>query len=137
LLCEAAFTLLAVPLLQTVGPIGVSLHSTWIAAVMFGVMSVGTESVTAVTQLTSSHLLAAGYLAAVVTALAFVLWYSAVDRLGADQAGLFTGVTPVAAAVSGMTLGAAAPATGAWAGIALVATGLTLGLKAPPLVVVE
>ena len=53
-----------------------------------------------------------------------MLWYTAVSRLGADRAGLFTGVVPVTAAVGGMLLGAPAPAPVVWAGMALVAVGL-------------
>jgi drug/metabolite transporter (DMT)-like permease len=35
LACEAGFTLLAVPVLRRHGPLGVSVHSTWMAAVLF------------------------------------------------------------------------------------------------------
>ena len=37
--CEAGFTLLAVPLLGRHGPEGVSVHATWIAAAMFAVIA--------------------------------------------------------------------------------------------------
>ena len=37
------------------------------------------------------------YLAVVVTALAFVLWYEALDRLGSARAGLLAGLVPVSA----------------------------------------
>ena len=60
-----------------------------------------------------ADLLAAAHLAVVVTALAFVLWYGAVARLGAARAGLFTGVVPVTAAVV-VLLGGPAPAP--WCG---------------------
>ena len=56
--------------------------------------------------LDAADLLAAAHLAVFVTALAFVLWYGAVDRIGAARAGLFTGVVPVTAAVGGVLLGA-------------------------------
>lgn len=38
LICECCFTLLAVPVLTRHGPWGVSVHSVWIGAVMFGVL---------------------------------------------------------------------------------------------------
>ena len=63
--------------------------------------------------------------------LAFVLWYSAVARIGAARAGLFTGFAPVAAAVGGVLLGGQIPAPSVWAGVAVVALGLVLGLGAP------
>ena len=48
--------------------------------------------------------------------------------LGASRAGLLTGVAPVAAAAAGVLLGAPAPRPLVWAGIAVVAAGLALGL---------
>ena len=82
----------------------------------------------AVTRLGTGQWLAAGYLAVAVTALAFLLWYSAVRRLGAGRAGLLTGVTPVAAALAGTVLGAPAAGAGVWLGIGVVVGGLLLGL---------
>jgi len=127
--CEAAFTLLALPVLTRHGPWGVSVHATWIAAVIFAVLGLTREGPTAVTQLTRADWLAVGYLCVAVTAAAFVLWYSCVRRLGASQAGLLTGVAPVAAAVTGVLLGGPAPRPLVWAGIAVVAAGLALGLR--------
>jgi drug/metabolite transporter (DMT)-like permease len=128
LACEAGFTLLAVPVLGRVGTWGVSLHATWIAAVGLAVLGVGVEGPQAVTRLTGSDLLAMALLTVVVTALAFVLWYSAVARLGAGRAGLLTGIAPLSAAVAAIAMGAAAPGIGVWAGIAVVGVGLAVGL---------
>jgi drug/metabolite transporter (DMT)-like permease len=128
--CEAAFTLMAVPLLRRHGPLGVSVHATWLAAVMFGLLGLGWEGPSAVTRLHADDLLAAAYLAVAVTALAFVLWYSCVQRMGAGRAGLLTGVAPIAAAATGIALGGPPPHPLVWAGIATVAAGLALGLRA-------
>jgi drug/metabolite transporter (DMT)-like permease len=130
--CEAGFTLMAVPLLGRHGALGVSVHTTWLAAVMFGLLGVAWEGPSAITRLSTSDLLAAGYLAVGVTAVAFVLWYTCVARLGAGRAGLLTGVAPVAAAVTGVALGGPVPAPLVWAGVATVAAGLALGLRAEP-----
>ncbi len=127
--CEAAFTLLAIPVLGRHGPWGVSVHATWLATVMFAVLGLAREGPAAVTRLTGPDWLAVGYLAVAVTAAAFVLWYSSVRRLGAGRAGLLTGVAPVAAAVTGVLLGGPAPRPLVWAGIAVVAAGLTLGFR--------
>jgi drug/metabolite transporter (DMT)-like permease len=127
---EVAFTLLAVPVLGRLGPWAVALHTVWIAAVMLAVLAVVVEGPAAVVTLDAGDLLAAAHLAVVVTALAFVLWYTAVTRLGADRAGLFTGVVPVAAAAGGVLLGASIPAPVVWAGMGLVAAGLVIGLAA-------
>ena len=127
--CEAAFTLLAIPVLKRHGPWGVSVHATWLATVMFALIGAVKEGPAAVTELTRSGWLAVGYLAVAVTASAFVLWYSSVSRLGASRAGLLTGIAPVAAAGGGMLLGGPAPRPLVWAGMAVVAAGLALGFR--------
>lgn len=128
--CEAAFTLLAVPVLGRHGPAGVSVHTTWLAALIFAVLAVGCEGASAATLLSAGDLLAIGYLAVGVTAVAFVLWYSCVRHLGAGRAGLLTGVAPVAAAVVGVPVTATVPAPWVWLGIAVIACGLASGLGA-------
>jgi drug/metabolite transporter (DMT)-like permease len=127
--CEAVFTLMAVPLLGRHGPLGVSVHTTWLAAVLFGVAAVITDGPSGIRRVTVDQWLATAYLAVAVTAVAFVLWYTAVARLGAGRAGLLTGVAPVAAAVFGVALGSPAPSLAVWAGIALVAVGLAIGMS--------
>jgi drug/metabolite transporter (DMT)-like permease len=126
--CEAGFTLLAVPVLGRHGPWGVSVHTTWLAAVIFGGLGLVREGPAAVTRLDAGEWLAVGYLAVAVTAVAFVLWYSSVGRLGAGRAGLLTGIAPVAAAVTGILLGGPAPTPLVWAGLAVAAAGLAAGL---------
>lgn len=101
LLTEVASTLLAMPVLARLGPWSVSLHTTWIAAVGLGVLGVTVEGLTAVFALRADDIAAGAHLAVVVTALAFVLWYSAVGQIGPGRAGLATGVVPVVAAEVG------------------------------------
>ena len=129
--CEAGFTLLAVPVLGRLGPWGVSVHTTGTAAVIFAVAGLGREGPAAVTRFTGRDLLAIGYLAVAVTALAFLLWYFCVARIGAGRAGLLTGVAPVAAAASGVVLGGPVPEPLVWVGITVVVSGLLLGLSVP------
>ena len=128
--CEAAFTLLAVPVLRRHGPIGVSMHTTWMAAALFGLAGLAVEGPGALTRVQPGDLLAGAYLAVAVTAVAFLLWYTCVTRLGAGPAGLLTGVAPIAAALTGVALGAPSPAPLVWLGVATVAAGLALGLSA-------
>ncbi|WP_219417296.1 DMT family transporter [Pseudonocardia nigra] len=131
LVCEAGFTLLAVPVLARLGPWAVSLHSVWIAALALAGIGLVVEGPAAAGALGAGDLLAAVHLAVVVTALAFVLWYSAVGRLGAGRAGLFTGVVPVSAAIGGVLLGGPVPALTVWLGAAVVAAGLVVGFGGP------
>src|SRR5262245_5333770 len=128
LLCESAFTLLAVPVLPRHGAWGVSLHSVWIGTVMLLVLSVVTEGSRAVTGLTAADWAAMAYLAIMVTAVAFLLWYSSVASLGAGRVGLLTGMAPVSAAVTGVVTGGRAPSPLVWAGILVVMAGLAGGL---------
>jgi drug/metabolite transporter (DMT)-like permease len=132
LCCEAGFTLLAVPVLGRHGPWGVSVHTTWLAAAVFAVLGLVREGPAAAAHLRTDDVLAVGYLAVAVTAVAFVLWYSSVGRLGAGRAGLLTGVAPVAAAATGTALGAPAPSPLVWLGIAVVVAGLAVGLPDRP-----
>lgn len=130
LACEAAFTLLAVPVLGRHGPWGISVHATWLAALLLASLGLTVEGPAALLRLTDQDLFAVAYLAVAVTAVAFVLWYSSVRRLGAALAGLLTGVAPVAAAAAGVALGGPPPRPLVWLGIAVVASGLALGLPA-------
>ncbi|THI99991.1 DMT family transporter, partial [Nocardioides sp.] len=94
LACEAGFTLCALPVLLRLGPAGVSFHSVWMAAAGLAVLGIGTEGARAAGELDLSDAVAALWLAVVVTAVAFLLWYAAVGAIGAGRAGLFTGVVP-------------------------------------------
>ena len=132
LLCEAAFTLLAMPVLPRHGAWGVSVHSAWIGTLMLIVLSGVTEGPAAAGRLTAADWAAMGYLAIMVTAVAFVLWYSAVTALGAGPAGLLAGIAPVSAAVTGILTGSQAPRPLVWLGILVVICGLAAGLRTPP-----
>src|SRR5207249_1097766 len=68
------------------------------------------------------------WLAVVVTALAFVLWYSAVQALGVERAGLFSGVLPVSALLCAAALGHSQLTPGRVAGVLAVAAGIAAGL---------
>lgn len=127
LICEAAFTLLAIPVLKRHGAWGVSLHSVWIGALMLAALGLLTEGPGAAGRLSTADWAAMTYLALMVTVAAFLLWYSTVAALGAGVAGLLTGVAPVAA-LSGIALGARAPGISVWAGVLVVFAGLTVGL---------
>ena len=135
--CEAAFTLLAVPVLARHTPWGVSIHATWIGGVLLAVLGVPLEGPTAVREVTMSQWAAAGYLTLMVTAVAFVLWYSTVRAVGAGRAGLLTGIAPLAAAVVSAVSGTGMPGPSVWLGIAVVIVGLVVGLRPVPARVVE
>ncbi|MEU8462076.1 EamA family transporter [Streptomyces sp. NPDC029003] len=127
--CEAGFTLLAVPVLGRHGAWGVSVHAVWLGAVMLAGLSLGTERRDALGTLTAGQWAAIGYLAVLVTAVAFLLWYRTVAAVGSGRAGLLTGVAPLAAAGAGACAGGGLPGPAVWAGLAVVLAGLALGLR--------
>ncbi|MER5428580.1 EamA family transporter [Streptomyces sp. NPDC002588] len=127
--CEAAFTLLAVPVLPRHTPWGVSVHATWLGGVLLAVLGVTREGPSAARELSGTQWAAVGYLALMVTAVAFVLWYSTVRSVGAGRAGLLTGIAPPAAAAVGTVSGAGVPGPSVWLGIAVVIAGLVVGLR--------
>jgi drug/metabolite transporter (DMT)-like permease len=128
LVCEACFSLLAMPLLPRLGPIRVSAYSQVIAVPMLlllGAVADGTEMLRAPSAAEAAGLL---YLSTVVSAGAFFLWYDALPRLGADRAGLFAGVLPLGAIVTSILLGLGAPTAAEVGGAAVVIAGLAVGL---------
>ncbi|MFJ3174107.1 EamA family transporter [Streptomyces roseus] len=131
LACEAAFTLLAVPVLRRHGPWGVSVHAVWMGAVMLAVLTLCTERPADVLSLGPARWAAAGYLAVMVTAVAFLLWYRTVAAVGAGRAGLLTGVAPLAAAAIGALCGGGTPGPPVSLGLVVVVAGLAAGLGGP------
>jgi drug/metabolite transporter (DMT)-like permease len=128
LACEVAFTVIAAPVLRTISPLALSLRACAVAAVLLACASAALDGTGALAIPDRTELLAMGYLALVSTVIAFLLWYSAVRRLGAETAGLLSGLMPVSAAVVGA---AVTPAPFRWqtlAGAFLVAAGLLLAL---------
>ncbi|MDP3892240.1 DMT family transporter, partial [Nocardioides sp.] len=130
LACEVAFTLLAVPVLFELTPVQLSAAACLVATPLLAVVSVASsEAVLQVPTLVEAAALL--YMAVFTTAVAFLLWYGGVARLGADRAGLFVGVMPVAGYLTGLTLGSSAWALTALVGVGLCGAGVVLGL-APP-----
>ncbi|MFD7561157.1 DMT family transporter [Streptomyces sp. NPDC059533] len=129
--CEAGFTLLAVPVLRRHGPWGVSVHAVWMGAVVFAGLAVAFEHPADLGSVTGTQWAVSGYLAVMVTAVAFVLWYRTVAAVGPGRAGLLTGIAPVAAAGAGVCAGGGVPDPLVWLGLVVVIAGLTLGLRPP------
>ena len=134
--CEAAFTLLAVPLLPRLGALGVSGWTCLAGAAMFAAWALADVGRWRAPD--AGEVASLAWLMAAVTVAAFLLWYRAVGRIGAERAGLFVGVVPVSALVTQWMVGQGAPRAAQVAGVALVAAGVTWGMRAaarPPRVV--
>lgn len=122
---EVLFTLLAAPLLPRLGPLSVATWAAYLATAQLVVLSaVSGEAVRAPT---ADEAAAIAYLAILTTAVAFVCWFRAVERLGAARAGLLVGLMPVAAvAVEAEMLHAPE-----LLGVALVVAGVVAGQRQP------
>jgi drug/metabolite transporter (DMT)-like permease len=127
LACEAAFSLVAAPLLPRLGAVRVSAAACGIAIPMLlGAGLIAGERWRAPT---GTELAALGYLAVVLTAGAFVVWYTGIAHLGVERAGLFAGLVPVASLVAAALLDGAPPSPGPVVGVLLVGAGIALGLR--------
>ncbi|MPZ96780.1 MAG: EamA family transporter [Propionibacteriales bacterium] len=128
LLCEVAFTLLAVPLLRSMTAVQLSAAVCLLAVPLLAALAVLEPG--ADLQLPSRpEAVVLTYLAVLTTAVAFLLWYGGVARLGADRAGLFAGLMPGAGFVAGVALGTVAWSLPALGGSLLCGLGIVVGLK--------
>ncbi|GAA0687757.1 DMT family transporter [Kitasatospora atroaurantiaca] len=128
LACEAAFSLVALPLLPRLGPVRVSAYVTVLAVPMFALAGLAVDGSALLRRPSGAELGALLYLGTVLTVIAFLLWYAALGRLGAERAGLFAGLIPVTAALSGAAVGAGALHPGELLGTLLVGLGVCLGV---------
>ncbi|MEO3862771.1 DMT family transporter [Acrocarpospora sp. B8E8] len=129
LACEVCFSLLALPLLPKLGAIRVSAYSAALAVPSLLVLGVVFDGTGILRVPTLAEALGLGYLALIVTTVAFFLWYSALPRLGPGKAGLFAGMIPVGAIGTGVVLGLGVPSVADLAGAALVIVGILIGLR--------
>jgi drug/metabolite transporter (DMT)-like permease len=128
LACEAAFSLLALPHLKRLGPLAVSTYACLFAVPMLAVWSLVAEG-PALPLPDAGQAAALAYMALGVTVLGFLAWYSAMGLLGVERAGLFSGVLPVSALVFSAALGVAEITPGRLGAAAVVALGVTLGVR--------
>jgi drug/metabolite transporter (DMT)-like permease len=80
---------------------------------------------------TASELAALMYLAVAVTAVVFLAWYAAVERLGVARTGLFNGLIPVASLAAVAVVGTGTVTSSLVLGAVAVLAGLLFGLTGP------
>ncbi len=129
LACEVCFSMLALPLLPKLGAIRVSAYAGAASVPMLLVLGFATAGTDALRMPTMPEALGLTYLAVIVSAGAFLLWYSALSTLGADRAGLFAGCLPIGAIVTAALLGQGLPAVAELAGAAVVIAGVLIGIR--------
>jgi drug/metabolite transporter (DMT)-like permease len=128
LACEAGFSLLALPHLARLGPLAVSAYACLFAVPMLAVWSLIADG-PALALPDAEQAAAIAYLALGVTTFGFICWYSAVGLLGVERAGLFSGVLPISALAVSAALGVAEITPERLLAVAVVAGGVTLGVR--------
>jgi drug/metabolite transporter (DMT)-like permease len=131
LACEACFSLLAAPHLKRLGPLAVSAYACLFAVPMLAGWSLLADG-PSISMPSFEEAAAIAYLGVAVTTIGFVAWYTAVGLLGVERAGLFSGVLPVSALACSAALGVAHVTPQRLAAVAVVAAGITLGMRAGP-----
>lgn len=126
---EVCFSLLALPLLPRLGAVRVSAYSAAAAVPMLLATGLVVDGRSVLRVPSWDEAAGLGYLSLVVTAGAFILWYDALGRIGADRAGLFAGLIPISAVATTMVLGLRTPGRAELAGALLVGLGVVTGLR--------
>ncbi|WP_432831718.1 DMT family transporter [Dactylosporangium sp. CA-092794] len=127
LCCEAAFSLLAAPLLPRLGAVRVSAWSTALAVPMLlGLLALGTERLRVPIAREAAALV---FLGLVLTVVAFVCWYTGVAGLGVDRAGVYLALVPVFALLTTAVVDRAGPGPAKLGGVLLVGAGLALAAR--------
>jgi drug/metabolite transporter (DMT)-like permease len=78
---------------------------------------------------TATQLAALAYLTIAITALVFVAWYGAMERLGVDRTGLFNGLIPVTSLAAVTLTGTGTITPPRLLGAVAVLAGVILGLS--------
>jgi drug/metabolite transporter (DMT)-like permease len=128
LACEAGFSLLAVPLLTKLGPLRTSAYAIAVSVPMLTVVGLLTDGAGFLRRPTGTELAGFAYIAVVVTVVAFLCWYAALPRLGADRAGLFAGFVPVGSILTAMVAGTGVPTGADLIGALVVIAGVLIGV---------
>ncbi|MFI6693760.1 DMT family transporter [Streptomyces sp. NPDC050433] len=124
---EVGFAVLAVPVLRPLGPRLLSATVAGIAAIESTIAGLVLDGAGFVRAPTGEEGFALGWQAAVVTVIGFICWYMGMQRIGAERATLFSGLIPVAAALTAPLVGTGVYGPAQAAGSLLVGMGVALG----------
>jgi drug/metabolite transporter (DMT)-like permease len=126
---ELCFSLLAVPLLRTLRPVALSGYVCAAAAVLLALVAAVPGLGAAPRPPDTRELDALLFMALPVTVGAFLLWYTALRRIGSARASPFLGLVPVTSVLGAALLGTTQLSPLRVAGMALVLVALVLGLR--------
>jgi len=125
-------SLLAAPILPRLGAVAVTTYACALAGLLLLAAAAIARAAGGPPILripTSAQLAALAYLTIAVTALVFLAWYGALQRLGLDRAGLFSGLIPVTSLAAVVLTGTGTVTPFGLLGALAVLAGVILGLS--------
>ena len=128
-------SLLAAPVLPRLGALAVTIYACGLAGLLLLVAAAvaryaGGPAILRIP--TATQLAALAYLTIAVTALVFIAWYGALERLGVDRTGLFNGLIPVTSLAAVALTGTGTITPLGLLGALSVLAGVILGLSRAP-----
>ncbi|MFE3600444.1 DMT family transporter [Streptomyces sp. NPDC059142] len=127
-----AVTLLGAPATRALGSLTATTYACALASGMLFLAAVINGRVTGAPVLrrpSGAELPALVFLALGVTTVVFLMWYGAVERLGAGRTGLFNGLVPLASLLALAVTGTTTTSLHQIAGAVLVLVGVAFGLR--------
>jgi drug/metabolite transporter (DMT)-like permease len=125
-------SLLAAPLLPRLGALAVTVYACGLAGLLLLAAAAVTHCAGGPPILstpTATQLAALAYLTIAITALVFIAWYGAMERLGVDRTGLFNGLIPVTSLAAVTLTGTGTITPLRLLGALAVLAGVLLGLS--------
>jgi drug/metabolite transporter (DMT)-like permease len=131
----AGTSLLAAPVLPRLGALAVTVYACALAGLLLLAAAAVARSAGGPPILRTpapAQLAALAYLTIAVTALVFIAWYGALERLGVDRTGLFNGLIPVTSLAAVALTGTGTITPLGLLGALAVLAGVILGLRRAP-----
>ena len=125
-------SLLAAPLLPRLGALAVTTYACGLAGILLLATAAvvhGAGGPPILRRPTAPQLAALAYLTIAITALVFIAWYGAMERLGVDRTGLFNGLIPVTSLAAVTLTGTGTITPPRLLGALAVLAGVLLGLN--------
>ena len=125
-------SLLAAPLLPRLGALAVTVYACGMAGVLLlatAAVAHGAGGPPILRRPTAPQLAALAYLTIAITALVFIAWYGAMQRLGVDRTALFNGLIPVTSLAAVALTGTGTITSLRLLGALAVLAGVLLGLS--------
>lgn len=125
---EILFSMLAAAVLPRLGAVRVAGYSCALAVPLLLLAAVPAGEISRLRMPAGTEAATLAYLAVGMTVVAFVAWFTGLQRLGVERAGMIVGVMPIATLVTATIQAGRLPEAGQALGVLVVAVGLGVGL---------